>query len=56
MDNASYHSRVVNKIPTMSTKKSEIIDFMKSNKVTVPDSVTKTKLLKIINENREVII
>lgn len=39
LDNASYHSRQLIKIPTKSSNKSEIIEFMKKFDLPVPDPV-----------------
>jgi len=49
MDNAPYHSRQALKIPCMSTKKCEILDFMKKKNLQIPQPCpTKPKLLDII--------
>ena len=39
MDNAPYHSREDEKIPTMATKKQEIVDFMKKNAMVLPEKI-----------------
>ena len=36
IDNASYHSRIEKKIPTMATRKSEMIEFMLKYKIPIP--------------------
>lgn len=37
MDNASYHSRILEKIPNASWKKGDIIDFLQAKKVDIPE-------------------
>ena len=45
-DNVSYHSRIEKKIPTMATRKSEMIEFMLKHKIPIPEPVpTKPVLL-----------
>lgn len=52
MDNASYHSRLLNKIPNNNTKKDDIIQFMRSKNINIPDKIpTKKDLLKTIKEH-----
>lgn len=49
MDNASYHSRILNKIPNTSTKKDDILNFMRDKGITIPKKIpVKSELLKII--------
>lgn len=49
MDNASYHSRQLNKIPNLSTKKADILSFMRSKNLSIPEKIpVKKELLKII--------
>jgi transposase len=51
MDNASYHSKQINKKPTSTTRKQDILDYMQSNKIPVPQGKnTKLALLNIIKE------
>jgi transposase len=51
MDNASYHSKPINKKPTSTTRKQDILDYMQSNKIPVPQGKnTKLALLNIIKE------
>lgn len=46
MDNASYHSKQINKKPTTSTKKAEILQYMAENDIEIPKSkCTKKDLL-----------
>jgi transposase len=50
MDNARYHSKLVYKKPSKATKKQEIIDFMITNNINIPDGkITKDTLLQVIN-------
>lgn len=51
MDNASYHSRIANKRPTMSHKKTDILDYLKRHDIPFSDSDTKTTLLQHIDDN-----
>lgn len=53
MDNASYHSKVENKVPTSSNKKSEVIEWLSSNNITHDPSVTKPKLLQLTKSHTE---
>ena len=48
MDNAKYHSRQINKKPTQASKKEEIINFLLSKNVVVPQKCTKKELLGIV--------
>lgn len=47
MDNASYHSKILNKMPVTSDRKHEIIEWMQMNKITCDPSFTKMELLQI---------
>lgn len=52
MDNASYHSRLLSKVPNNSTKKQDIIDFMKKKNINIPEKMPlKNELLKIIKSH-----
>lgn len=52
MDNASYHSRILNKIPNNNTKKEDILKFMRSKNMEIPEKVpVKKELLKSIKEH-----
>ena len=50
MDNASYHSRLHNKVPNSSTKKDEILKFMESKTIEIPQKATKKVLLEAIKK------
>ncbi|XP_064091958.1 uncharacterized protein LOC135205384 isoform X2 [Macrobrachium nipponense] len=53
MDNAPYHSKIENKVPTTSNRKSEVIEWLSSNNVTHDPSATKPKLLQIAKCHKE---
>ena len=49
LDNASYHSRQLHKIPTMATTKGEMLAFMRSHDISVPHPLpTKPILMDLI--------
>lgn len=49
MDNASYHSRILNKIPNQGTKKEDILKFMRYKGMDIPKKIpVKKDLLNII--------
>lgn len=50
MDNASYHSRLHSKIPNSSTKKDDILKFMESKNMEIPQKATKKVLLEAIKK------
>lgn len=52
MDNASYHSRILNKAPRSSNRKSDIIHWLTLNNIRHDPSLTKSKLLEICKENK----
>ena len=63
MDNAKYHSRIHNKIPTMANLKQELVDFLKAKGVAVPEPPEKvpTKMvliewIKCLNIKNEYIV
>ncbi|XP_072400443.1 uncharacterized protein [Diabrotica undecimpunctata] len=52
MDNASYHSRLLRKIPNSSTKKDDIITFLRDKKIRLPNRVPlKKDLLNIVKSH-----
>lgn len=53
MDNASYHSRVLNKQPTNSWKKQEIVDWLNNKSINYPVNAYKNELLTIAQNNIE---
>lgn len=53
MDNASYHSRILNKIPNSTTKKDQILKCMQDKSITVPKKTPlKAELLKIMKRQK----
>lgn len=53
MDNASYHSRKQEKIPTSSSTKAEMHSWLTSKGIEYPDKSLKVELLQIINTVRQ---
>ncbi|KAJ8914827.1 hypothetical protein NQ315_014839 [Exocentrus adspersus] len=51
MDNASYHSTVVNKMPTTASKKADIQEWLTKNGIQFDDTLLKTQLLSIVRLN-----
>ena len=49
MDNASYHSRRIEKTPTSSWRKQEIIDWLTTKSIEFEDNLIKKELLAIAN-------
>lgn len=52
MDNASYHNTIVNKPPNTSSRKSEIIDWLRVNNIEYSEIYTRSQLLEIVNRNK----
>ncbi|CAJ0589553.1 unnamed protein product [Cylicocyclus nassatus] len=50
VDNAPYHSRQLEKIPTTSSTKNQIREYLGAHGVTVPENATKAGLLKQVKE------
>ena len=48
MDNASYHSRHIKKVPTSNTKKSEMQDWLTNHGIKYPEHALKQELLSLI--------
>lgn len=53
MDNASYHSRKVGKVPTANSKKQEIIDWLIEKRIEFQENLLKRELLAIVKEHRK---
>lgn len=51
MDNASYHSAMKNKPPTLSSKKDEMIRWLEENGIRFERKCNKTDLYKLIKDN-----
>lgn len=45
MDNASYHSRILNKKPNSNSKKADILNFMREKKMDIPENIPIKKVL-----------
>ena len=52
MDNASYHSRLVEKLPTSSWKKSAIIEWLQCKAFNFDDTMMKKVLLQIVRQHK----
>ncbi|KAJ8954407.1 hypothetical protein NQ318_011081 [Aromia moschata] len=51
MDNAPYHSRILNKIPNITTKKEDILKFMRNKNMNIPEKIpVMRKLFELIKE------
>jgi transposase len=46
MDNASYHSAILNKAPSTNSRKSEIVDWLKKKNITVDPTDNRAELLQ----------
>ena len=53
MDNASYHSRKVEKIPTTSSKKKDMQDWLSSKNIDFNVHMVRSELLQLINLHKE---
>ncbi|CAG8735941.1 4636_t:CDS:2 [Rhizophagus irregularis] len=53
MDGASYHKRWVESIPTSSTKKQEIIEWLNAHDIAFSDELRKPELLELVKINKE---
>lgn len=51
MDNASYHSVIINKVPNTQTRKSNIREWLRDNGIPYEDYHTKAELLCIVKRN-----
>lgn len=52
MDNASYHSRRAEKLPTTAWKKIEILNWLKSKNIEVEENLLKRELLEKANQHK----
>ncbi|KAK9738236.1 hypothetical protein QE152_g10057 [Popillia japonica] len=48
LDNAPYHSVVLNKPPNTSSKKSEIIEWLQDNQINYATEMSKVELLQLV--------
>lgn len=53
IDNAPYHSRQIDKMPTQANKKQEIINWLRDKGENVDDSMLKIELLKILKNKKK---
>jgi transposase len=49
--NASYHSRQLDKVPTKSSRKTDMLDYMARKGLPIPEKATRPELFIIIKEN-----
>lgn len=52
LDNAPYHSRKVEKIPTTATRKSEIQDWLRSKNIDFDENFLKVQLLSLVKQHK----
>lgn len=52
MDNASYHSKVINKLPCTNSRKQEIQEWLQNNNISYQPYETKPELLQKVNQFR----
>lgn len=53
LDNASYHSRKVEQVPTAKCKKQEIINWLQTKEISFDDGMLKRELLNIVKNHRQ---
>jgi predicted O-methyltransferase YrrM len=52
MDNASYHSRVINRLPSTNSRKQDIQEWLHKNNISYQPYETKSELLQTVNQFR----
>lgn len=52
LDNASYHTRKLEKIPTMATRKAGIQEWLTSKNIDFDETMVKAELLQIVKEHK----
>ena len=52
VDNASYHNVHENKAPTTSTRKADMVAWLKDRSIHYPDNATKPELFELIKRNK----
>lgn len=55
MDNAPYHSRVKDKAPTSSSRKGEMIDWLRKNNVSFPIDAKKPELYNLVKIHKPIL-
>lgn len=53
LDNAPYHSRKSEKIPTTATRKALIQEWLRSKSIPFEDDMVKAELLRVVNEHKK---
>ncbi|GET50012.1 hypothetical protein H257_11777 [Rhizophagus irregularis DAOM 181602=DAOM 197198] len=53
MDGASYHKRQVENIPTSSTKKQEIVEWLTAHNISFSNELRKPELLELVQMHKE---
>lgn len=53
LDNASYHSRKLEKIPTTVTRKHEIQEWLRSKNIPFEEDMLKVELLSVVNQHKK---
>lgn len=48
LDNASYHSTILNKVPTTASKKADIQEWLSRNNIHYENTFLKTQLLGLV--------
>jgi len=54
MDNATYHSKVMNKAPNRTSKKSDIIEWLREHNIPHDESHTKVELIHLVDLHKTV--
>lgn len=54
MDNASYHSRRIDKAPTAASRKADIHDWLTKHNIPFEDDMLKTELLAVVKGNKTI--
>jgi len=52
MDNASYHSQLLDKVPNKSTIKAKMQEWLQQHNIWFEEDMTKAELLEIIRQNK----
>ncbi|XP_050507899.1 uncharacterized protein LOC126885381 [Diabrotica virgifera virgifera] len=52
LDNAPYHSRLVERLPTTAWKKQDVLDCLRNKSLTYEDGMVKAELLKIARQHK----
>lgn len=53
LDNASYHSRKLDKAPTTSSRKQDITEWLRSKNIACDDTMLKLQLLDLVKQNKD---